>query len=427
MKLDNSLAHLKRSLKTIPLAAQTFSKCHTQLSVGAVPLFLERAKNGHVWDIDGNEYVDQILSLAPIILGYQFEAVDDAVIAQLRKATTLSLPGILEAELAEKICDVVPSAEMVRYGKNGSDVTSGAVRAARAFTGRDLIACAGYHGWQDWYVGTTTRNKGVPKATQELTKTFSYNNIESLEKLFAEFPNKIAAVILEPIGVEFPKDNFLQKVKDITHKNGSVLIFDEMITGFRISLGGAQEYFKVTPDLTCFGKAIANGYPLAVVTGRADIMKEFENVFFSFTFGGELLSLAASLATLKVLESQPVIEYVNKIGLELQDYYNSSAVKHGLEKLTKAAGYGSHHVLSFVAPSGETDLVAKTVFQEVMAVNGVLTIGSNNTCYTHTADDVKKIKSAYDVAHATIAKGIAAGNLESLVRGTVLEPVFRKP
>ncbi len=142
MKLENSERHLKRALKTIPLAAQTFSKCHTQFSVGAAPLFLDKAKNGHVWDIDGNEYVDQILSLAPIVLGYQYEAVDEAVIAQLRKASTLSLPGTLEAELAEKICSLVPSAEMVRYGKNGSDATSGAVRAARAFTGRDFVACA---------------------------------------------------------------------------------------------------------------------------------------------------------------------------------------------------------------------------------------------------------------------------------------------
>lgn len=427
MKLQRSLKSLERAKKVIPLASQTFSKCYTQLSVGAVPLFLDRGMGGHVWDIDDNEYIDQMMSLAPVVLGYQNPAVDEAVQKQLKKGSILSLPGIIEAEVAEKICALVPGAEIVRYGKNGSDVTAGAVRVARAYTGRDVVVCCGYHGWQDWYVGSTTRNKGVPEATRQLTKTFKYNDLGSLEKVFAENPNQVAAVIMEPIGVEFPRDNFLQAVKELTHKHGALLIFDEVVTGFRIALGGAQEYFNVVPDLSCFGKAIANGYPLAVLTGRREFMKECEEVFFSFTFGGELLSLAAAGATIEVLEKSNVIEHIATLGNQVQTAYNTIAAEYGLADRTKAVGYGSHHVLFFKNKQGEDDLAAKTVFQEEMAANGVLTICSNNICFAHTQADIDRMVAAYRRALERVKSGFEVNNMDSLIRGKKLEPVFRKP
>ncbi|MBP9694931.1 MAG: aminotransferase class III-fold pyridoxal phosphate-dependent enzyme [Candidatus Magasanikbacteria bacterium] len=427
MSFQQSIEWLSRAKKVVPLASQTFSKCSTQLSVGAAPLFLDRAKGAHVWDIDGNEYVDQVLSLAPIVLGYGYDEVDNAVREQMQKGTILSLPGKLETEVAEKICSLIPGAEMVRYGKNGSDVTAGAIRVARAYTGRDIVAAGGYHGWQDWYIGSTTRNKGVPKATQELTKTFTYNNIESLEKIFAEYPGQVAAVILEPIGVEFPKDNFLQKVKDLTHKNGAVLIFDEMVTGFRIALGGAQAYFGVTADLACFGKAVANGYPISVLTGKRELMKECEEIFFSFTFGGELLSLAAALKTMTILERDRVNEKINAMGNKLQDGYNTLVHEFDLGQRTKALGYGSHHVITWKNEAGEDDLAAKTVFQEMMMSQGVLTICSNNTCFSHTENDIDRILGAYRVALSRVKEGIDSGKIESLIQGTKLQPVFRKP
>lgn len=427
MKFDESNKFLERAKKVIPLAAQTFSKCHTQVSVGAAPLFFERAKGSHIWDIDGNEFVDHTLSLAPISLGYQYEEVDEAVIRQMKKATVLSLPGTIEAELAEKICEVVPCAEMVRYGKNGSDVTAGAVRVARAYTGRDMIAAGGYHGWQDWYIGTTTRNKGVPQVTRDLTKTFTYNKIETLEALFEQYPNQIAAVILEPIGVEAPVDNFLQKVKELAHKNGALLIFDEMITGFRLSLGGAQEHFGVVPDLACFGKAVANGYPLSVLTGKKEIMKECEEIFFSFTFGGELLSLAAGLATITILQRDSVNSMINEVGMRLQNGYNQIARELGIESKTQALGYGSHYVNSFTNEVGEADLAAKTVFQEEVIANGVFTICSNNVCFSHSEEDVQKILFAYRAGLTKVKEGYENNTMEALIRGTKLAPVFRKP
>lgn len=426
MKYEESKNFLERAKKVIPLASQTFSKCYTQMSVGAVPVFFEKGKNGHVWDIDGNEFVDQVMSLAPVNLGYQYEEVDEAVRKQMQKATILSLPGKLEVEMAEKICEVVPCAEMVRYGKNGSDVTAGAVRVARAYTGRDIVAVGGYHGWQDWYVGSTTRNKGVPQSTRDMTKTFTYNKIETLEAIFQEYPNQVAAVILEPIGVEFPEDNFLQKVRDLCTKHGAVLIFDEMVTGFRIALGGAGEYFGVKPDLACFGKAVANGYPLSVLTGKKELMKECEEIFFSFTFGGELLSLAAGLATVTILQRDKVNDFINTFGMELQNTYNSIAKELELESYTKAVGYGSHFVNSFTN-NGETDLAAKTVFQEAMAEAGVFTICSNNICFTHTEEDKKKIVATYRSALQKVKMGYDNNNMESLIQGTKLQAVFRKP
>ncbi len=427
MQFQASNNFLKRAQNVIPLASQTFSKCYTQLSVGASPLFMDKGKGGHVWDIDGNEYIDQLMSLAPVNLGYQFDEVDKAVHQQMRKGTVLSLPGTLEVELAEKICDIVPCAEMVRYGKNGSDVTTAAIRVARASTGRDIVAVGGYHGWQDWYIGSTTRNKGVPQAVRDLTKTFTYNDIASLEAIFNEFPDQVAAVILEPIGVEFPKDDFLQKVRDLTHKYNAVLVFDEMITGFRLALGGAQEYFGVTPDLACFGKAIANGYPLSVLTGKKELMKECEEIFFSFTFGGELLSLAAALATITVLERENVTQYINKFGMELQNTYNDIAEKLDITEHTKAVGYGSHYVNIFTNDAGETDLAARTVFQEAMIEQGIFTVGSNNVCFSHTEADKQAILNAYTVSLERLKVGYQNGNMESLIQGTKVKPVFRKP
>lgn len=427
MSYQKSVAWLGRAQAVIPLASQTFSKNYTQFSVGAAPLFLDRGEGSHVWDLDGNEYIDQILALAPINLGYCYPEVDAAVLAQLKKAAILSQPGMLEAEVAEKICSLVPCAEMVRYGKNGSDVTSAAVRVARAATGREMIVCCGYHGWQDWYVGTTTRSKGVPESTKALTKTFTYNDIASLEKLFVEFPNQIAGVILEPIGVEFPQNNFLEQVKAVTHKHGAILIFDEMITGFRIALGGAQAYFGVTPDLACFGKAVANGYPVSVLTGKRELMKECEEIFFSFTFGGELLSLAAARATIAILERDHVTDYLNDVGTELLAAYNTLADNLGILQYTKAAGYGAHHVLTFTDGAGATDLAAKTVFQEAMVEQKALTNGSNNTCFSHTAADIATIKTAYEAALSRLAEGITNHTLEQLIKGTKLQPVFRKP
>jgi glutamate-1-semialdehyde 2,1-aminomutase len=227
----------------IPLGSQTFSKSKTQYPVGVSPLFAKYAKGAYIWDIDKNKYLDLVSALAAVTLGYQNRRIDSAVKRQLKKGVTLSLPTKLEYEVAELIGLMVPSAEMVRFAKNGSDATAGAVRLARAYTNKKIVAMCGYHGWQDWSIVTTSRNAGVPTEVGELTKTFKYNDIDSLMKLFNEFPNQIACVIMEPMNSEFPQGNFLQKIRELCDREEALLIFDETITGFR--------YNKWVPTVGC--------------------------------------------------------------------------------------------------------------------------------------------------------------------------------
>ncbi|HUE19460.1 MAG TPA: aminotransferase class III-fold pyridoxal phosphate-dependent enzyme, partial [Stellaceae bacterium] len=267
---------LQRALRVIPLGSQTFSKSFTQYPLGVSPYFIQRGKGGHVWDVDGNEYVDFVNGLCAVTLGYDDADVTRAVKAQLEDGVIFTLPHPLEMQVAEAIVDMVPCAEMVRFGKNGSDVTAAAVRLARAFTGRDHVAVCGYHGWQDWYIGSTARNRGVPEAVRRLTHGFTYNDLESLKRVLTEHSGDVAAVILEPMNSQAPKDGFLEGVKELAHRHGALLVFDEVITGFRFANGGAQEFFGVTPDLACFGKGVANGYPVSAIAGRADIMKLME-------------------------------------------------------------------------------------------------------------------------------------------------------
>jgi len=314
-KFDRSETLLKRAEQTIPLGSQTFSKSKTAYPYGVSPFFIERGLGCKAWDVDGNQYTDYVSGLLSVSLGYCDADVDNAVIKQLKSGVTFSLPHRLEMEVAEMLVDMVPCAEMVRFGKNGSDATSAAIRLARAYTGKDHIAVCGYHGWQDWYIGSTSRDLGVPAATKALTHAFIYNDINSLADLFAKY--QFAAVIMEPMNLYFPEQDFLSAIKELCHQHKTLLIFDEMITGFRFSLGGAQELFKVTPDLATFGKGMANGYPISAVVGRKDVMMLMEDIFFSGTFAGETLSLAASKATLTKIKEQNVLAHIHALGEQL--------------------------------------------------------------------------------------------------------------
>jgi len=416
--------HLAKQL--IPSCTQTFSKGYTQFPFGAAPVFLEKGAGSRVWDVDGNEYIDYAMALGPVILGYAYPAVDQAIIAQLNKGIIYSLPHRLEVELAEVLKEIIPCAEMVRFAKNGSDATSGAVRTARAYTGRDKIACCGYHGWQDWYIGTTTRRKGIPEAVQALTLSFEYNNIENLRSLFDLHRGEIAAVIMEPVGVVEPAPGFLQKVKDLAHDNGALLIFDEIVTGFRLALGGAQELYGVVPDLACFGKAIANGMPLSAVVGKKQFMEEFDEIFFSFTSGGETLSLAAAVATIKEFRQEKVVAHLWALGGKLKDGYNRLAKKHRLENLTECIGLPPRTVITFKESSGRDPLVLKTLLQQEAIGRGVLCSGSHNLCYAHTTEDIDRTLSVYDESIGAITSAIKDGDLTKFVKGKVIQPVFRK-
>jgi len=416
-----------RAVRLIPSCTQTFSKGPTQFVQGIAPVFIKRGQGSHVWDVDGNEYIDYPMALGPVILGHNYPAVTEAVIRQLQDGITFSLPHPLEVEAAEVLTEIIPCAEMVRFGKNGSDATSGAVRVARAYTGNDIIACCGYHGWQDWYIGTTTRNKGVPKAVQELTISFEYNNIASLERIFDEHPGQVAAVIMEPVGMAEPCDNFLHKVRELTELKGALLIFDEIVTGFRIAQGGAQEYFGVMPDLACFGKAMGNGYPISAVVGNRRIMELFDEVFFSFTFGGETLSLAATVATIAEIREKKVIGYLWEQGLKLKNGYNVLAKEFGVELFTKCIGLPPRTILSFKDEAGEESLVLKSLFQQECLRRGVLFSGGQNICFSHSNADIEHTLRAYRSAMEILAEAIESGDALERLKGEPVKAVFRRP
>ena len=416
---------LERALKTIPLGSQTFSKSKTQYPFGVSPYFITRGQGSHVWDVDGNEYIDFVNSLAAVTLGYNDPEVTAAVRAQLEEGIIFSLPHPIEMQVAEKIVEMVPCAEMVRFGKNGSDATSGAIRLARAYTSRDHVAVCGYHGWQDWYIGSTARNLGVPKSTRDLTHVFNYNDIDSLNKIFKEYPDQVAAVIMEPMNTTEPLDGFLEKVKELTHNNDAVLIFDETITGFRYANGGAQEYFGVTPDLATFGKGLANGYPVSAIAGKAEIMRLMEEIFFSFTFGGETLSLAAALVTMTKLQKEPVIKTLWTQGRKIVDRTKALIEKHELGNILSVGGKACWSFLIFKDTDIYSQWELKTLFLQEVFARGILALGSHNMTYAHSDSDISKLLKVYDEVFAIIKEALVKRNLNELLQTKPLAPLFK--
>lgn len=420
-----SQAYLTRAEKTIPLGSQTFSKSRTQYPYGVSPYFIARAEGSRVWDVDGNEYIDFVSSLAAVTLGYQDPGVTDAVRRQLDSGVIFSLPHPIEAEVAEIICDMVPCAEMVRFGKNGSDATAGAIRIARAFTGRDHVAVCGYHGWQDWYIGSTTRHRGVPQATRDLTHSFMYNDLASLEAVFAAHPDKIAAVMLEPMNVAYPEPGFLEGVRALAHRHGAVLVFDETITGFRYANGGAQEAFGVTPDLACFGKGLANGYPVSAVVGCRDIMKLMEEIFFSFTFGGETLSLAAAKATLNKLRQEPVAATLKLRGEAIIAGTEAIIAREGLDDIFALCGHPTWSFLTIRDARNASSFEIKTLLMQELHQQGFLSVGSHNVSYAHSEADIAALVAAYSEILPMIGKVLDAGTLSATLHCAPLVPLFK--
>jgi glutamate-1-semialdehyde 2,1-aminomutase len=412
-----------RALQVQKPVTQTLAKGPGQFTNGVAPKYLQKGKGSHVWDVDGNEYIDFNSAIGPISLGYAYQAVDDAIKKQLEDGITFSLMHPLEVELCELIQEVIPNAEAVKISKTGADVCSAAIRVARAFTGREKIFCCGYHGWHDWYIGITSRNSGIPESIQNMTYTFEYNNIEAIREALDE---TVAAVILEPFIFEAPQNKFLQDLAETCRENGTLLIFDEMWTGFRIALGGAQEYFNVKPDLAVYSKACANGMPIALLTGRADVMELFNNEVFSYTtFGGEALSLAACIATIKEIRDKNVPEYLDKKGQILKDGYNHIAEEFGLENLTKCVGYNCRTMIIF-APEAGNGLEVKALMQQEMIKRGVLWAGFHNMCFSHTDEDIEHTLSAYREVMPIVKAAIESQDVKSYLKGQALEAVFRK-
>lgn len=412
-----------RSEGLIPAGTQTLAKGPGQWTEGVAPKYVARGKGARVWDVDGNEFIDLTMAVGPLSLGYGHPEVDAAIREQLDSGITFSLMHPLEVELAELVRDVVPNTEMVRYSKTGCDVTTAAVRLARAFTKREKVFACGYHGWHDWYIAVTDRNAGIPQGAKDLSYTIKFNDLESVRDSIDE---DTACVILEPMVFEQPKPGFLEGLREICDRKGALLVFDEMWTGFRLALGGAQEKFGVRSDLACFSKAVANGMPLSLLTGRREIMQLLEkDVFFFTTFGGEALSLAAAKKTIEVLRRDDVPARLAAQGKKLRDGYNRLAENAGLAQSTSCFGYDARTIVTFKDERASV-LAQKTFVQQEMIARGILWGGFHNVSLAHGDAEVDAVLAAYAEVLPLLAKGLAEKNLEAQLRGKLLEPVFRR-
>lgn len=412
---DNKMWEL--ALDMMPRGTQTMSKCPDQFVDGVHPKFCSRGKGSKIYDLHGNEYIDFMAGLGPIILGYCDPEVDQAITDQLKKGIVFSLPTLLEGEVAERLIEAVPCAEQVRFAKNGNDVCLAAVRIARSATGREHIAKCGYHGWSDW-TAITMRSDGVPSALKDIVHEFEYNSLSSLEAILQQF--SCAAVILEAQALTAPAPGFLEGVKVLAAKYGAVLIFDEVVTGFRWDFGGAQKRFGVTPDLACFGKAMANGMPLSAIVGKRELMQELNTAFFSMTAGGECLSLAASKATLDILSRKDYCHIWN-LGNRLARGMNELARLHNLD--INFAGSGPRHNLTFNAthndPTGMKDL-----FSQEMIKQGVFFSNVIYTTFAHSENDIDRTINAADKAMKIVATNQDA--VDTVLEGKRSVAVFRK-
>ncbi len=425
--LNRSQELLARGRELIPGASQTLSKGPTQWVQGVAPAYLERGSGAYVWDVDGNRYLDFPMALGPIILGHCHPAVDEAITEQLRSGISFTLPHPIEIEVAERILAVVPGVERVRFAKSGSDATSAAVRLARASTDRERVIVTGYHGWHDWYIGSTARHRGVPEAVRALVEPVAFGDLGALSEALERWPEQIACVVCEPVGVLEPEPALLREMIDLAHGHGALVVFDEVITGFRLAPGGAQEYFDVRADLVCFGKALGNGMPISALAGPADTMEDLGDVFFSGTHGGETLSLAAARATLDVLAREPVHEHLWRLGRRLQQGVSGAIEQRGLSDWVSCSGAAPWTIVSIREPDpGGATLPARSLLQQEMLKRGVLFNGSNFISYAHTDADIDAAVEAYAAAFDVLGDALP-DDLERRLEGPPVTPAFRTP
>ena len=428
------MTYQERLLKAIPGGAHTYSRGFDQYPQNA-PQILKRGEGAYVYDADENEYLDYGMAFRAVNLGYANKEVRDAAVQQIDFGNNLTRASIIELEAAELLIDMIDSVDMVKFTKNGSTATTAAIKLSRAYTSRPLVArCAdhAFFSYDDWFIGSTPVQLGILQSDISNTKMFNYNDIASLEKLFKEFPNQIACVILEPAVTVHPKENFLHKVRELCQKNGAVFILDEMITGFRWHLKGAQHYYNIQPDLCTFGKAMANGFSVAAVAGKREIMQlgsiEFagtERLFMlSTTHGAEMSGLGAFVETMKYMKEHNVVEYLWNYGEKLITLMNETAKKYGLEKNFVADGIEcSPYYLTF-DKDGQNSLGLRTLFSQEMIKNGVL-IPWIALSYAHGEKELEITKNALENTFEVLKKAVDEGYEKYLV-GDVIKPVFRK-
>jgi glutamate-1-semialdehyde aminotransferase len=415
----------QRAKAVIPSGAQTYSKSGAYFIKDIV---IDRGRGSKVRDVEGNVFTDFTCALGPNLIGVADDRINAAIIKQLNKGISFSTVTRIEVELCEKLQSIIPGCESTKLGKNGKDATTAAVKLARAYTGRDIIVKCGYNGWDDWALAKEPGAKGIPEAVKKLTKKFKYNDIESLEYLFACYPEQIAGVIFEPVQENGPQDGYLQAVKELCHKNGAVLIFDEIISSLRFSIGGAAKYYNVTPDIICIGKALGNGMPISAVCGRRDIMNLIDTgeAFISTTFGGETLSIAAALATIEILEQPGTYEHIWSMGKMMLDGLQNAIDSHGLNHCISTIGLPPHCGLSFKDIRNLNYLDLLSIYEETLLNRGIITSDTSFIMLSHTAEDIGHFIDSANTAMDDIAKAISQDSTEGILTGRKISPVFKR-
>ena len=433
MDFTKSRALQEKSHALIPGGAHTYAKGDDQYPVLS-PGFIVRGEGCHVWDVDGNEYIEYGMGCRAVTLGHAFPAVVEAARKEMQWGSNFSRPAPIEVECAEKLLGLIEGAEMVKFAKDGSSCTTAAVKLARAYTGRDHVALCSDHPFfstNDWFIGTTVIDAGIPQAVKELTLTFRYNDLDSVQSLFARHPGQIAGLILEPSKGDDPEDRFLHRVQRLCHENGAILILDEIITGFRWDVGGAQKVYDIVPDLSAFGKALGNGFSVSALVGKKEIMQlggidhDKERVFLlSTTHGAETHSLAAAIATMQTYETEPVIETLHRQGERLATGINQAAAVRGLGDYIQVLGRPCSLVFTALDPQRKRSQAFRSLLLQEIIRRGVLG-PSLVISYSHSDEDVDRTVQAFDGAMEVYARALEDG-VERHLTGRPSNVVYRK-
>ncbi|MBM3969024.1 MAG: aminotransferase class III-fold pyridoxal phosphate-dependent enzyme [Planctomycetes bacterium] len=437
-RVEKSYELYRRANELIPGGTQLLSRRPTKYAYGVSPVYAARAKGARFWDVDGNEYIDWVSGIGAIILGYCDPVVDDAVREQIGKGVATSISSELEVELAEEFCRTIPCAEMVRYAKCGGEACAIAVRIARGATGRDKVLFCGYHGWHDWYlaanlVAEESLNShlfpgiepiGVPKALAGTALPFPFGDLTALGQMLDDHKGEVAAVIMEPLRSEKPTDGYLAGVAKLAREHGAVLIFDEVSSGFRFGMQGAQGYVGVTPDMAVFAKSISNGYPMGAVVGRRSVMEPAARMFISSTYWSDPIGMAASLTTIRELRRRNISEGLWSFGHELQSRLDAVARETGLE--VKCSGLAVHPHLEFASASPDLKPVLATLFIQEMAKRGCHGYASFYLNAAQGAAELEQTTAAAREVFAILRQAIESGNAESFLECPRQQDAFRR-
>lgn len=432
MAFTKSKALQRKSHAFIPGGAHTYAKGDDQYPEQA-PGFICRGEGCHVWDIDGNEFIEYGMGLRSVTLGHAYQPVMDAAIRQMACGNNFTRPAPIEVEAAEMLLGLLPGADMVKFAKNGSDVTTAAIKLARAYTGRNLVAVCADHPFfsvDDWFIGSTPMAAGIPQTIRSATVKFRYNDLPSIEALFAQYPNQIACLIMEAETSEPPADGFLQGVKRLCHAHGALFVLDEIITGFRWHNSGAQHCYNIEPDLSTFGKALGNGFSVAALAGKREIMElgglahQRERVFLlSTTYGAETFTLAAAMATMRIYQEEAVIEHLHSQGHKLMTGVHQAIVANGLEAYFQLFGRPCNLVYATRDQAQQRSQPFRTLFLQETIKRGLL-MPSLVVSYSHTDADIQQTVDAIGEALVVYRKALDEG-IENYLVGRAVAPVFR--